>query len=97
MAKQQTEVANKLNTIMAALGNQSATPAQSPTQQTAPTTRTSNHGVMNGTGTIDTTLNDPDYRDQKNQGGGTTNHNGRWRQYQSYCPGKGINLKCNGN
>ena len=51
---------------------------------------------MNGTGVIDTTLNDADYKDQKNHGGSTANHGGRWRQCQSYFPGKGINLKCNG-
>ena len=45
---------------------------------------------------IDTTLNDPDYKDYKSRGSGTANHGKRWRQYQSYCPGKGINLKCNG-
>ena len=66
-------------------------------QPTTPTTATNNNqGVMNGTGTVNTTLNDPDYKDWKNQGGGTANHGGRWRQYQSHCPGKGINLKCNG-
>ena len=96
MAKQQTEMSHKLNTIMAALGNHTAAPAPSPTQQTAPTTATNNQGVMNGTGTIDTTLNDPDYKDQKNRRGGTANHNKKWRQYCLYCPGKGINLKCNG-
>ena len=71
-------------------------PASSPTQQTAPTTGT-NQGAMNGTGVIDTTLNDPDYKEQKNRGAGTSNHTGKWRQYCLYCPGKGINLKCNGN
>ena len=89
MAKQQADMAK----IMAALGNQPTTPAPSPspellpTQQTAPTT---------GTNGIDTTLTDPDYKDNKNRGGGTANHKKRWRQYRSYCPGKGINLKCNG-
>ena len=101
MAKQQADVASKLNTIMAALGNQSPTPAPSPapspTQQTAPTTGTNNQGVMNGTGVIDTTLNDPDYKNRKNRGSGTTNHDKKWRQYWSYCPDKGINLKCNDN
>ena len=71
-------------------------PVPLPTHQTAPTTGTNNQGIMNETGTIDTTLNDPEYKDRKNQGGGTANHGGRWRQYQSYCPGKGINLKYNG-
>ena len=52
---------------------------------------------MNGTGTIDTTLNDEDYKKYKNWGGGTAGHDQGWRQYCSYCPGKGINLKCNGN
>ena len=64
-------------------------------QQTTPTTGT-NHGIMNRTGVIDTTLNDPDYKDWNNRGGGTSSHDKKWRQYQSYCPGKGINLKCNG-
>jgi len=87
--------------IMAALGTRSATPAPSPTpaptQSTAPTTGTNNQGVMNGTGTIDTTLNDQDYKKYKNRGSGTAGHDQGWRQYRSYCPGKGINLKCNGN
>ena len=57
MAKQQAEMSNKLNTIMAALGNCAPAPAPSPTQPTAPTTATNiNQGVMNGTGTVDTTF-----------------------------------------
>ena len=71
---------------MAALGNCKQVSAPAPaagTQHTAPTTASngrsnqgssSNQGVMNGTGVIDTTLNDPDYKDQKNQGAGTANH-----------------------
>ena len=92
MARNQAAVASQLTNIMAALGNRltAPTPAPSPTQQTTPT---SNRGVMNGTGTIDTTLNDEDYNKYKNRGGGTDSHNQGWRQYRSYCPGKGINLK----
>ena len=37
-----------------------------------------------------------DYKNYKNRGGVTAKHKQRWRQYRSYCPGKGINLKCNG-
>ena len=101
MARNQAAVASQLTNIMAALGNRSATPAPSPapspTRSTAPTTGTNNQGIMNGTGTIDTTLNDEDYKKYKNRGGGTAGHDQGWRQYRSYCPGKGINLKCNGN
>ena len=52
---------------------------------------------MNGTGVIYTILNDPDYKKRKFCGTGTANHTDNWCQYHSYCPGKGINLKCNGN
>ena len=51
---------------------------------------------MNGSGTIDTTLTNPDYKGYKNRGGGTANHGNCWCQYQLYCPGKGINLKYDG-
>ena len=64
MAKQHSEMTNKFNSIIGALGNCTPAPAPTPapsTQPTAPLTATNpgNQEIMSSTGVIETTLNNP--------------------------------------
>ena len=67
IVKQQTKMTNKFNKIMSVLSNQ---PNTSTTQPSSPSSAIgsnigSNKGVRAGTGTIDTTLNNPVYAKHK--------------------------------